>query len=699
MGAGASTVTKISNEYNFSGNNNGITSGDQGVYGTTTGASTDVKPTSDMNYSPQINPDFGQYLKILGSGNRAKLIGVVSKTANVIDSVRHIGAAAYRVAMGDDDLIDKAKKLVNDISSIDNSDDVLSGQETIPVDLIKSTSDLQLEVVRRLPEAHDAYAALALGMTGMRNAELSTRPTARSVAACFERASEGEKLNADNIIALSGPRMGVIPKNASINSSTIIQETLDNTVTEHGSVGELKKTSDILSGIQRNLKCSILHASSAQLSEAQVLPTDSWETKEIIGMIRQHSVPIESGSIFPGGMKITTSLSKKAVLPKPIDDDNNDYGFICPTSQAYELPNDISNFRDTYMILNGRVAISNQPWPGVDPVYSLHIGIVYLDSDNIKRFAPAYFINSNEFLGGQPQEMTSSNLLKNKEILLYKRKLAAEEPERVMSGGGSGDSKQSKVPITLTVEKLFSFDSAFQLIVNLSKTKDIWTDQIFETPIHNVGPFKGLLVLALRKIPDHNIDIMISVESPTVRIETIANPEHMVFMGARYSGSIIDLIATVPEWYTSGDHHDPIYLYKKFLEPVIPYLGRIADAHLANEGAALQLSRDHIIRAYNKGKGSRFTMQNTAEIDAFISKLIISLHEALYITGPFKGLLVVDRKIVFMHFLEKVVTQSLTHIHVWRDRTVSVRDHYARDCRDFNAIELEMDKKRTDNQC
>lgn len=714
MGAGASTITTIQNEYNFSGNNNGITSGDQGVYGTTTGASTDVKPTADMNYSPQINPDFGNYLHLLGIGNRAKLTGVVSKTSNVIDSVRHIGAAAYRVAMGDDGLIDKARDLIGLVTKIDDSSAVLNGNETMAIDVIRNTSDLQLEVVKRMPDAHDAYGALALGMTGMRNSELNTRPTQLSLNGCYERASEGEKLNAKNIVELAGPRMGVIPRSSNIMSSTVIQETLDNTITEHGTVGDLKRDAEKMVNIQRDMKCSVLHATSFQLSEAGVLPTDSWETTEIIGMVKQHSVPLIKAKVFPGGYVLNTKDSHKAVQPYPTDDGGVEYIGICPTAQAYELPNLENVSRDTYIILNGRITINNQPWPGDDTKHALHVGLVYFDSEKNKKFTPAYFINTKEYVA---KSNTISNVFEAAERKNYKytplsrfksheRQVMKGSHPVEIKGVGYDASKMlndgTKADPTPAVEAdYFTIDSAFQIVANLSKMKELYADQVYETDIHYVGPFKAMLVLAMTSnLNDKSIEVMLSVASPIVRIETVSNPLYMMYMGNRYIGTIVDLIGMVPEWYTTGDHHDPVYLYKQFLIPFLPYLAKIADNHVQNEGAALELSREHVIRAYNRSGGKEiFSLDDKVALDAQIRKIIVKMHEALYVTGPFGPLIAGDKKIILMHFLEKVINQSLTHISVWRDRTVAIKDSYARECKDYNAIELEMDKKRVVNPC
>lgn len=689
MGSGASTVTSIRNEYNFSGNNNGITSGDQGVYGTTTGASTDVKPTSDMNYSPEINPDFGGTFRYATSGLRTKLLGTISKTPNFIDAARHIGSAAYRVAMGDGDIKTRALDLVESISDVADGKDVLNGKEQLSIDYVKKLSDLQMEVVKKIPEAHDAYGALALGMTGMRNSELNTKPTVLSLSSCFERASEGEKLNAENIVATVGPRMGILPRHQDVSTSTIIQETLDNTVTEHGVVGDLKRDSLELYDLQRSMKCSILHANATQLSNAGLMSTDSWETNDIIGVIKQHTVPAASVTVYPGGWNIPLSQSLATTEPFPIDQMNRPIKSIIPTTVAFQLTNSNHVFRDTFLIVSGRVTIISQPY---DPAITIQIGFIYKNSLDVKVFQPVYFINTDI-----QQESKSSYY---SQYGVTDLNLATDLIVRDYKKGTLSDNTVRNITRdhVYTDDARFSFDSSFQIVMNMSKMKDIWSDQIYLPDKHNIGPFKALFCVGLLDTVGPKVEFSLSLGPPSVRIETISNPQYMIYNGDVYLKSVIDLIGTVPEWYTTSDRHDPVYIYKKLVEPLIPYLGSIADLHFSNEGAALNLSIEHVTRAMVKSYVYEPDADKPTPQD-ILRSIIIRAHDLMYNTGPLGRFAPDERKMLVMHVLEKVVNQSLTHISVWSDRTAPLRDHYARDCREFNAIELEMDKKLTKSQC
>lgn len=677
MGSSQSS-TNISNSYTFTGDNNGITAGDQSVSGTTASTSTDVSPSTDLNYSDNINPNIGSVLSFITNGGYSKVIGNVKATTPVIEAVKHAAGAVKRIAMGNSTLVEESDKLINSIIST-NALGTINGNQNVDIKDIVSLSNLNKLIVEGMEPAHEAYGTLALGTTGARNTEVGTSVTPLSLQACYYRSSETEKLNKDEIIKSVGPRLGVLPKSGNVDIPTVVKETLDNQISVHGKVKEIKNIGKEVSAIQDDMTMSLLHADSNLLKMNDSLLTTNWDSDLIIGEINQTSVliPLQAkvgeknqviNEIYPGGIRM--DLSNPVQLESAVKF-NGDSGEeititqICLTPYLYDLAND-TDFRDLYIKISGEVLVHDQPY---DPKNKYYLGFLYNNGNY--QFQPAHFINTNK--GSAPKDAVH-NLSFHKELMTHKQLIYDKAEKKSIADAAD----------------YFSITTQYQIMNNLSKMNQINFSDFM--PFFKGSKMIGrvlLCVAVIRPTDLGSIWMSVSTYTPTLRFETVSRPTHMLYIGSKYNGSIVDLLGEVPSWYTTGDNHDPVYLYKLFCTSVVKYLGRIAEYHINNEGAALNLSIQHIQVARIS---SNLPILDDDDTKNHIRDIIIGTPYLLYRNAPLAQYKKEDRIILFNHLIGKVVIQLLTHVKVWSKGNVGIVSNYINLLKPLNARETEMDK-------
>ncbi|QXG83186.1 MAG: hypothetical protein [Diaphorina citri cimodo-like virus] len=696
MGGTASTTTNVFNKYTFTGNNNGITSGTQSVGTAAASASTDVSPKTDMNYSPSINPSW--LGRIYGStkGLTKSLVGTISNNPDLLQSVKHIGASALRVAMGDGDLKTKAKNLVTEIVNKSSSDGFITSKDQLEFDMIKRSADLQVEVINRLENAHDAYGSVALGMSGMRNNEVYTGPTRESLLALRERASPNEKANERIIMDTVGPKLGIITPNTTAPPHDMTISTFENRMTKYGRVGYVKQQAELIAKEMNDVRFGPLHAPASTLSEAGLLRPGTWETSQFIGAIKQSSLPFSAAS-YPNGHRFTSS--DLISLPSNIEiidtSDGSKFTKFALTSYSYVLPEQ-DDTRIVRLSMSGQITITNQVY---DPSKPIKLGMLF-KRDNKYYMNPAIMINTDYKV--KPKKLVTINPVKFVAQTVHDDHHTFYNPDSITNVHEDLDGKYINGKKAATgnqwvdhsdakKQAKFSYSSQWQAFVNLTNasvvqvdqvTQEGWSTEVAAPPVR----FQATLIAVYPEA----FELSVSVQTPVLNITVVKNPLCMRYIGTSYFGSVIDLLGTVPSWYNTQDPHDPVRLYYLTIAPMINYAGKMASVHL-NSGAAYQLTVDHVKQCRVL---SGLPALSEGDMRAHVLILMTDVARWMSDAGPVAPYTKQSRKLLFMRIVEKVMFQLMTHINVFTIQPEAINHHYLRECNDVNAIELEMDKLR-----
>lgn len=727
MGAGSSNTTYQSSNYYIGGNNNSLLGGKESIGTASASATTDVSPKTDLNYSQQINPSWLGKLSGISKDAGKKLIGTVSNNPDIIQTFKHVGATALRVSMEDGDFKTKAKKLVNDLLDESTPEGLINASNQIDMNMIRDAANMQVDIVHKLPVAHDAYNTFALGQTGMRNNEVSTNITTQSLIALRDRATPTELAMEDQIIKVAGPRLGVMNKRSQDVPSDIIISTFDNAQTKYGKMQDVKNQASKMSADMAAIHFSTLHNKAAILSESGILSMGMWETNQFIGEIKQVTSPFTAAS-YPNGHYFTKQDLKRYANEFHDDTDNSIIHNFATTSYSYALPSEDST-RVTRLQLTGQVTIVNQPY---NKTSSLKVGMIYQTKTGGYVFSPAVFIDTDVILSVDalsvpvtppPQQGTvrekrsitpESSKLKGDnyeytdvfeiaEDVFNRNRVKIDELEKGLlntespmsadsfdvDSSGQRVKRNTAKPATVEVHHKFSYSSQFQVVVNLTDAVAISPQTMF-TPHYddwiNLSPLKAMLVVSYPE----NVSFSLSVQTPTLSIETISHPLHMRYIGKPYYGAVLDLLGEVPLWYSTSDIHDPTNIYYKQLETIFCRSAKIAEKHI-NSGAPYQLSVDHVIECRQT---SNLPPLDEDGLRAHIYTLITELPRWLYSTGPIRPYSKLCRRRLFMRLCEVVSFQMLSHIDVYGSSKDNLITTYLSECNTYNAIEYKMDQKR-----
>nr|UNI74250.1 MAG: hypothetical protein [brine shrimp reovirus 1] len=732
MGSSASTVTNVMNTYNFTGNNNGIRSGDQSVGTASASATTDVSPKTDLNYSTGINPSWWGSLINAGKYASRQIAGTIGNNSDLIQTFKHVGATALRVAMGDGDMRTKATKLVEGLLSTSTPQGSLTSKEQVPMTMIRDIAELHTKVVDKLEDAHDAFHTVALGSTGMRNIEVSTQPTPESIVALRERASPTERQNEKIIIETVGPKLGVVPVGTTSPPSDLAISTFDNARSKFGRLATVKKQSEAITEAQGNILFSILHNPAATLAQAGILKPFTLESSQFIGSLKQISVPFTAAS-YPNGHQFAPSnliTSDNSIF----DSENPSISFksIALSSYAYALPF-LDVTREVRLILSGQLVITNQAY---DPAQPIQLGFVYQRSDHKLYFNKAVFINTDVAIkpptepptaGGGTRSTRSkrsaredgnielngptdvatdfarlaindpSHRVTTAKLIAASRdtddvteilsKLAADsgiEEESFADGGG----RRVRRDVTAVPGSTFSYSSQWQVAVNLSNCVPITPQEAFGAALKGWTSEKPFGAILVARYPS-TITLSAAVQTPVLSVTVIRPPDEMRFIGSLYFGTVIELLGHVPDWYSTQDLHDPWRIYYEVIKPIINYAGRIALLHTESGGAAYNLTVAHVTKCR---VDSGLPALNKFDMKEHIMGLMVGIATWLSDAGPVREYTSASRRELFMHICEKVMFQSLTHIRVFAQPVGLLTGAYLADCNKQNAIEVEMDK-------
>lgn len=677
MGSGASTInyTNVSNMYHFTGNNNGMRSGDTSFGSASASASTDVSPKTDLNYSMGVNPSWTGILSGFSRGTK-QLLGSVGNNSDLIQTFKHVGATALRVGMGDGTFKQKATKLISELLTNSTPDGSLQSTEQVSLQSVKDVAELQAECVNRLPAVHDAFQTVALGSTGMRNMEVSTCPTPESISGLKKRASSRELQAEREIMTTVGPKFGIMPSNTDVPPSDITISTFENARTNYGRMGHVKTKTEEISRVQSNIFFSILHNSASDLAKAGMLRPFTIESSQFIGLVNQVSIPFTAdaypnGHSFKSADLITTTTevrmrSDESLLVKQ----------FALSSYAYALPFPDSS-RDVRLMLSGQIVIANQVYQPDDTV---QLGILY-SKDGQRYIMPAVYINKDvvrrdvEVSGGKYKghHVSAIGLDHGSSYV----KTLTESP------------KLTDKVVNSTTSTRFSYSSQWQVVINLSDCDMLTINELVGSGVQEwKTDGRKVQAVLVAKYPSAMI-LSIAVQTPVLSITVIRPPQELRYIGNKYYNSVLSLLGHVPAWYATQDMHDPWRIYYEVVKPLIKYAGRIAVLHVAS-GAPYALTVDHVTRAR---ANSGLSILDVDEMKVHIHLLIVGIAKWMSDAGPVHEYIHKDRVRLFMHICEKVMFQSLSHISVFADEVNVLVPQYLRDCNEQNAYEERMDRQ------
>lgn len=697
MGSSISkTETTIANNYNLA-NSTLDTTGNQSVGSASSKATTDVSPKTDMNFSTGVNPSWWGNLVSAGQNAARRIMGTVGNNSDIIQTFKHIGATALRVAMGDGSLKDKATKMVTNMLNSSTPEGSLTSTEQVPMDNIAEAADMQVAVINRLAPVHDAYGTVALGSTGMRNKEVTTQPTSQSLLACYNRATPVEQANASNIIAAVGPRLGVIPKNETTPPSSLVIDTFNNAQTQYGRVEKVKQDGEQIAKQQNDMLFSIMHSSGPELASAGILRPANWETPQVIGSIKQDTMPVTAAA-YPNGHQFAPKDLIGTTSPF-IDVETGKTFDTCALSvYAYSLP-EVDPSRIVRLILSGQITIVNQPFT---PDVPIKVGMLYSRADGKCYFNSAIFINTNYNSKAAPKALDrAGKLLTDGATNVFSDdvdKYAIYDRRGVITRDSVSTARRANNVGQLMADRdnlgadpvTFSYSSQWQVVVNLSNCIPIDPLLIFKVPgWASMGKFSAALVA----IYPNNLTMALAVQVPSLNITVVRIPRTMRYIGKEYNGTICELLGAVPDWYATQDPHDPWAIYYKLMTPLINLAGKIAFLHV-NSGAAYQLTCDHVI---NARVASGLPALDNDDLKAHIIDLITDIAKWLSTAGPVAKYIPECRKRLLMHIVQKVMLQSMTHISVYTSDYSKLALNYLRDCDAQNAYERSMDSARNSN--
>lgn len=707
MGNTSSNSSRITTNYILTGSNNGLTSGSQSIGTATASATTDVSPKADLNYSTSINPSmFGTLTAIRSLGG--KLIGTIGANSDIIQTVKHVASSIYRVAKDEPELIEQAKRLTNSILNKVTTDGVLKSTDQLDFETIKDVADLQVAVVDRMANAHNDYQTVALGTTGIRNSEVSTKITDSALNALYTRATPSERSNKDKILAVAGSRLGIISTTENKPPVDYAMNTFDNASTKYGKLVDVKKQSEDITIKRNSILFSVLHNPASVLASAGVLAPFNIESTNFIGIIKQVSVPFTAIS-YPNGHQFS-SANLRTPGVEVIDTSTNRVATqkFALSAYSYTTPFD-DDTREIRLQLSGQVTASRQPY---SPTQLISIGFIFKRSGNYY-YQRAILINtkvriektkaSQQSVGSVVNTRTLRvyNTLENKtNILQDYSKLAISDKLNVytrkkLEVASDGEKLQDivnarelKVNSDDPEVARFSYSSQWQCVLNISNTQQINPHELFPDDTNEWDAQDRVNAMLVATYPE-NVSFAVAVQTPTVQVVTVKMPTEMRFIGNRYHNTVIDALGTVPDWYATSDMHDPWYIYRKVISPLIQYSGRIALIHVSS-GAPYNLTKEHISLAR---KESGLTVLGEYEMRAHVIELITGIGRWMSDAGPVSKYSKHSRKYLFMHICEKVLFQSLTHIDVYAEKVSRLTENYLIDCNEFNNYELLLDQR------
>lgn len=660
-------------------------------------ATTDVSPQAHLNYSEDINLSWTGILNSIASGSRDGISGTIGNNTQLVQSVKNLGSAALRVGAGDSEFRGRVTSMVNHFLSTsvkDGVDKIINSTGQIPMKMIRDVVGMQVDIVNRLEQANDDFQTVSLGLQGVRNNEVSSPPTPEGLEALKIRATDTERLRADEIISIAGPRIGIIPNNMTMPPPDLIKNSLDTAVTNFGRVADLRDAAQQVTKESKTLNFSTLHAQASTLARSGYLKTDFWEMNEFIGMIEEKT-PFFTAKFVPGGYLLNAldiNFETREEFQMSWTGSTERIPHYARTGLAYKLTQlDLS--REIRLVLHGTIGIVNQPYSASNPV---RIGLAFSNPKilNPNTLQPAIFANKAVFINvsethrsggiatnynstsirrGNVNMRGATNVMDDPRILRFSEDVEFNENESVLN-------LEAEPPVPK-----FTYVSNFSVAVNLNDVGMLPKFLVSEDQ-SNTDPSDIQVMLFVEY---RDIDVAISVQTPILEINVVEQPRYMVYMGQRYDGTVLGLLGSIPDFYQSNDPHDPLYIYLKLLAPIISRSGAIATVHI-KEGASLRLTRSHIVRAR---KNSQLPQLNEEELDEHIRHMLITVGKWMYSSHEIASYAVAERQLLFMRLIETVAFQTLYHVGVIGDRSNELIDEYLVDANLYNLMEKSMDKE------
>lgn len=708
MGSGSSTITTLNNSYNITGNNNGIKGGEQSMGTATSSATTDVKPSTDLNYSNSVNPSWIGNMVTAYSGGATRINGTIGTNTDLIQTLKHVGATALRVGMSDVDFKTKTRNFVNGILKNIDANGVIKSTQQVNFDTVKSISDIHVDAVNKMSDAHDAYGTVAIGQTGMRNNEVSTRPTIESLNALSLRATPSERANEREILDVAGPRLGVVPSNAVTPPSDLIISTLDNAKTRYGRMIQVKSEAEHITAKMSTINFSKLHANATILAQSGGLRPASWESSKFIGSIIQKTLPFKAAAYPNGHHMINTDYNgitaddriADATIKDILRGGNLPDNRLILSAYTYDLPYDDPT-RDVIITLSGQLTISGQKYAsGAD----ISVGLLYRDQESNICFMRAAMINTELSGTTKPSsafkdESRILNVLEDPRIHVFKSDVSKRDVRvsRMRSMSSFSYDSESEInemlDLGITDGDIFSFTSQWQVSVNISRA--LQKEMIISTDSSGEivsTPFRVTLVgrIAGTHSDPGVFGMAVSVQTPIINTTVVKQPIAMRYIGSRYFGTVIDLLGQIPSWYSTDDPHDPWRIYYDCVSPLINYAGKIAHVHV-NSGAAYNLTAEHVVDARAI---SGLPALGSEDLKDHIVALITDVARMMNDDSLIKFYILPQRRRIFMRVVEVVMFQTLSHIDVYTTNLSELASSYLIDCNDQNSIEKVMDERR-----
>lgn len=681
MGAGSSTTTYQTTTYKLNDGNITVNGPGQRIGNATSSASTDVKPDTNLNYSEDINLSWTGTLNNVLRGSRDILQGTVGNNTQLIQSVKALGSAALRVSSGDSDFKRDVLSTVNDIldkSVASGATSILNSTAQITTSDLSKIIGLQTGTIERLKVAGDAFQTVCLGMSGMRNNEVTTAPSSQALIALKERASEDEKSRELEIMEIAGPRVGIMPRTKSTPEPDLIKNSIESAVTTYGRVGHIRDAAEKVTEEINRTNFSILHAKALTLSNSGILRASHWETSQFIGSIIQRTISFKA-KVYPGG-----HIFEQDSFLYPGENDWHLYWSdtreqvpsedgIATTAYAYDLPHEDSS-RDIRLILSGNVIIQNQKVsptpirlglmfkePGADRILINKAVFINVDNDmNNTIHGPYGNISTNKGVTDIMEDV-------NKHYLHPIQSTAFEDPlDNSVTNFNDYHSDQT-----------FSYVSQFQVAVNLSNADLFHYDYL--------GIDRKVRVVLVGIAPGTQMSI--EVQTPILHTAIVSRPISMSLIGNKYDGTIIDLLGEIDDWYITNDPHDPVYIYEKLLEPIVIRSSTIARYHV-KDGAAYALTASHVKLARSESGLPQLTDE---DMESHIIELMTWIARWLYKGSPIGVYAKSVRKFLFMRLVENVMFHSLGHIEIYSDKYDELVTPYIKDCNDYNVREQRID--------
>lgn len=662
MGSSASSINNIRSEFTFGDYMDDVHAKTSNVV---PGVALDVCASQDVNFSEQINPRWSDTIRISGKGLRTKIEGEIGCHSHLLDAVSNLTNGSRRVLLGDGEVFNKVitleKKIMNKMGSLE----LVTNEYRVTFDLFKELIEYQKEIVNGLKLAHDMYGSLTLGSTGMRNAEVKYIPTPQSLAGCYQRASEDEKRLQNDIIDIMGPRVGFFRKNSYIDSGTIVYDTMNDNLTNYGTMKSIRDQGTLQAKLQREIKFSDLHADGVLMGRTGRLSRGSWTTNHKFGVITEMDYQSNLGDNGLNTIEITQAskayenLHVHNVEKADGLDDLDDY--VTFTSYGWQTNYREVDFRSKTMCVSGTLEfVASKTTAGMQET----LGVMY-HKDRRLRFAPFLYIDEDD-----PNLKTVEQMERHPR---FKQKVNSDDR-------------------TFTVY----FKSKFEVVIPYTGMD--WNPTLSQYFKDAPSTSWGFMIVMTTQIarPDGDVfSIRVEIDQFETKFNVISDPDSFVYMGSKYTKSVVELLGEVPHFYETDDIHDPVYIYDGVISKLLPFKNRIAKLHVSTEGAALALSLAHMKRAYtNIG-------QNVTEdvLKQTIIDIIIQVDNLMYKDGPLSIFKLEDRIILFMHFVEKVMIQLLTHINVYSTAESLVQNDYVKDCKLFEKIEADFDKNLMTSEC